>query len=98
MSLSDVTEAVRRKIGENSGLAATLKFDLADDGVIHVDADSVPNVVSNDDKPADCTIALSKADLAAMLAGDLDPTSAFMMGKIAVEGDMSVAMKLSQVV
>ena len=29
--------------------------------------------------------------------GDLDPTSAFMQGKLKVEGDMSVAMKLSSV-
>ena len=33
-----------------------------------------------------------------MLAGDLNPTTAFMMGKLKVEGDMSIAMKLSSVV
>ena len=33
----------------------------------------------------------------AFLAGDLDPTTAFMMGKLKVEGDMGIAMKLSSV-
>jgi putative sterol carrier protein len=32
-----------------------------------------------------------------MIAGELNPTSAFMQGKLKVDGDMSVAMALSQV-
>jgi putative sterol carrier protein len=33
-------------------------------------------------------------NLKAMMTGDLNPMTAFMMGKIKVKGDMSVAMKL----
>lgn len=98
MSLGDTTAAVSRKVGENSGLGATLKFDCGEDGVIFVDAASVPNAVSNENGPADCTISMTLADLDAMLAGTLDPTSAFMGGKLSVDGDMSVAMRLSQIV
>lgn len=98
MSLAACTEAIRGKVGEDSGLDATLKFDTGGDGVIHVDAARVPNVVSNDDLPADCTIRIALSDLEALLAGTLEPTGAFMMGKIGVEGDMSVAMRLQQVV
>ena len=36
-------------------------------------------------------------DFKTILAGDLDPTTAFMMGKLKVEGDMGIAMKLSSV-
>ncbi len=32
-----------------------------------------------------------------LVSGDLNPTTAFMTGKIKIEGDMSVAMALSQV-
>jgi putative sterol carrier protein len=98
MSLSETTAAVRAKIGENSGLAASLKFDCGAEGIVHVDATVVPNVVTNEDKPADCTISLTREDLDALLAGALDPTSAFMMGKLSVDGDMNVAMRLAQVV
>lgn len=98
MSLAATTEAVRAKIGENSGLAATLLFDCGADGAIHVDALSVPNVVSNEPAPSDCTIAISREDLDALLSGELEPMSAFMSGKLAVTGDMNVAMRLSQIV
>ncbi len=33
-----------------------------------------------------------------MLAGDLEPATAFMTGKLRVSGDMSVALKLQRVV
>ena len=41
-------------------------------------------------------IKLSLDDLDSLIAGDLNPTMAFMSGKIKVEGDMTVAMALSQ--
>ena len=53
--------------------------------------------ISTADAPADCTIKLSLEDLDSLVAGDLNPTMAFMTGKIKIEGDMSVAMALSQV-
>jgi len=98
MSLESSTELIRNNMGEDSGLGATVKFDLGDDGRIFLDGKTVPNSVSNDDADADCTITMSMEDFENMLAGDLDPTTAFMMGKLKVDGDMSIAMKLSSVV
>ena len=94
MSLESVTNTIKERVGEDCGLAATLKFDLGDDGKIFIDATVVPNVVSNDDKDAQCTVGLTLEDFGAMMAGDLAPTTAFMSGKLKVEGDMGVAMKL----
>jgi putative sterol carrier protein len=97
MSLESATTAIRNKVGEDCGLDASMKFDLGADGVIFIDATVVPNVVTNDDKDAQCTIGVALKDLDAMMEGELDPTVAFMSGKLRVEGDMSVAMKLSGV-
>lgn len=98
MDLTACTEAIRSKVGENSGLNATLKFDCGSDGVVFVDALANPNTVSNENKDAVCTITISLENLAALLTGQLNPMNGFMMGKLKVSGDMSVAMRLQTVV
>jgi putative sterol carrier protein len=98
MDLQACTEAVRAKVGDSSGLNATLKFDCGADGVVFIDGVSVPNSVSNENLAAACTVGITLDNLSALLAGDLEPTTGFMMGKFKVSGDMSVAMKLQRVV
>ena len=98
MDLNACTEALRTKVGASSGLNATLKFDCGGDGVVLIDGRATPNTVSNDNRDADCTIAISLENLGAMMSGELDPTTGFMMGKFKVSGDMAVAMKLQRVV
>ncbi len=70
-----------------------MKFDFGDNKVF-IDGTGEKNVVSSEDKEADCTIGVSTEDLQAMMAGTLNPMSAFMGGKIKVKGDMGIAMKL----
>jgi putative sterol carrier protein len=98
MDMQACTEALRAKVGESSGLDATLKFDCGADGVAYVDGKSVPNSVDNVDRDADCRIEISHQNLVALLTGDLEPATGFMMGKFKVTGDMSVAMKMQRVV
>jgi putative sterol carrier protein len=98
MDMQTCTETLRTKVGESSGLNATLKFDCGDDGVIFLDGASVPNTVSNENKDADCTIAITHENLVALLTGELEPATGFMMGRFKVAGDMSVALKLQRVV
>lgn len=98
MNLQECTEALRAKVGENCGINAVLKFDCGSDGVAVIDGVATPNSVSNDDREADCTVAITLENLTAMLTGKLDPVTGFMGGKFKVSGDMSVAMKLQRVV
>ena len=98
MSLESITESMRTKMGADSGLDATLKFDCGSDGVIVLDGVSKPNAVSNTNQDTDCTILISLENLQALLDGELNAVTGFMSGKLKVEGDMSVAMKLQSVV
>jgi len=99
MDLRTVTEQLRTKVGEDSGLGAVLKFDCGADGAIVVDATKVPNTVSNDAATeCDCTVALTLDTLSDLLSGNLEPVTGFMTGRFKVSGDMSVAMKLQRVV
>ncbi len=98
MNIQECTEAIRTKVGDNSGLNAVLKFDCGDDGQILIDGVSAPNAVDNNDRDADCTVAITLENLNNLLTGKLDPVTGFMGGKFKVSGDMSVAMKLQRVV
>lgn len=72
-----------------------VKFDFGDDGKIYLDGTA--NTVSNEDAAADTTLKLKLADFVDMAEGRLDPTAAFMQGKLRIEGDMGVAMQLQSV-
>lgn len=98
MTLEVVTQAIREKVGADSGLDATLKFDMGADGVIVIDGSSTPNSVDNNNRDTDCTVGITMDNLKAMLAGDLEPATGFMAGKLKVSGDMGVAMRLQRVV
>jgi hypothetical protein len=46
---------------------------------------------------ARCTVAMTDTDLVNMVNGKLNPQMAFMSGKLKIQGDMGLAMKLQQI-
>jgi len=86
------------RLGSNSGLGGTLKFDFGDPGSVFIDGKSLPNSVADGaGRSADCTITVSLETFEKMVKGELDGTSAFMQGKLRVAGDMGLAMKLGPI-
>ncbi|HEX8534787.1 MAG TPA: SCP2 sterol-binding domain-containing protein [Allosphingosinicella sp.] len=72
-----------------------VKIDFGDQGAVMLDG--VANQVSEDAGAADTTIKVAWADWEALQNGQLDPMTAFMQGKLKIEGDMSTAMQLQGV-
>ncbi len=94
--MSDViNEAVTQlnaKMGGN-GFDGTAKFVIEDEGAIIIDQTGAR--AADDD--ADVTLTASADVFKAILDDELNPTTAFMTGKLSVDGDMGLAMKLTSV-
>ncbi|MEA1073098.1 SCP2 sterol-binding domain-containing protein [Sphingomonas sp. LY160] len=73
----------------------TVKIDFGGDGAVMLDGKA--ETVTEDGGDADTTIKVSWDDWQAMADGQLDGMTAFMTGKLKVEGDMSNAMQLQGV-
>jgi putative sterol carrier protein len=72
-----------------------VKIDFGDHGAVMLDGSA--SRVSEEDGAADTTIRVGWDDWQQLAAGQLDGMTAFMMGKLKVEGDMSNAMQLQGV-
>ena len=87
-TLEELTERIRGAAA-SGGLSRTIKLDLKGEGVIHI----AGSEVTNEDRPADLTVRISRADLTALGKGELDPMRAMMTGRMKLS-DMGLAMKL----
>lgn len=72
-----------------------VKLDFGDEGTVMLDG--VAAAVTEEDGAADTTIKVAWSDWEDMSSGKLDGMTAFMQGKLKVEGDMSNAMQLQGV-
>lgn len=90
--MSDVIEAAVAALNDKieDGIDGSVKFVIEDEGSIIVDARGVR---AGDDE-ADVTLTADLDTFKAMMEGELNPTSAFMTGKLTIDGDMGMAMKL----
>lgn len=96
MSLDDVTAAIRAKAMTSPPLGHRIQFDLGADGIVHWDGTRTPPVIDNTARDAETTITISIDNLNALVAGTLNPTMAYMTGKLKIQGSMGIALKMSQ--
>lgn len=89
--MSDVVngavEALNQKLGS---FDSTAKFVIEGEGTIMIDE----NGARAGDDPADVTLTASRDTFEGILNGSTSPTAAYMSGKLRVDGDLPVAMKL----
>ena len=90
--MSNIIETAVSKLNAKmaGGFDGVAKFVIEGEGALMVDSDGV----RAGDETADVTLTADAETFQGILNGDMDPTMAFMQGKLAIEGDMGLAMRL----
>ena len=90
--MSDLINSAVNALNEkmSDGFDGNAKFVIENEGAIMVDGDGARAA----DEEAEVTLTADADTFQAILDGDMDPTAAFMSGKLSVDGDMGTAMKL----
>ncbi|HTZ04158.1 MAG TPA: SCP2 sterol-binding domain-containing protein [Gaiellaceae bacterium] len=81
---------------KTAGMTNSYLFDIEGAGQWKVDVDNGALSVAEGGGDADATISTSLETFEKIVAGDLNPTSAYMTGKLKIKGDMGAAMKLQK--
>ncbi len=89
----EIIENLNSKAEGAAPIGGTMKFILGG-SAYYIDGNGAKNVFSEEDKEADCSISMSEASFHKLVAGKLNPMMAVMTGKIKIKGDMSLALKL----
>jgi putative sterol carrier protein len=79
-----------------AGMTNSYLFEIDGVGEWKVDVQDGNLTVSEGAADADATISASEENFEKMVAGELNPTMAYMSGKLKIKGDMGAAMKLQK--
>lgn len=90
--ISAAVSALNDKLG-SQGFDGTAKFVIEDEGAIILDGSGA----RAGDEEADVTMTADTETFRSILDGSLNPTSAFMSGRLKIDGDMGAAMRLGGV-
>ena len=97
--VKDFFEQLPSKVdaSRTAGMHNTYVFDIAGAGTwtVAVD-DGKVTVTEGDDGNGDATIISSAENFARIVAGEQNPTTAYMTGKLKIKGDLGAAMKLQK--
>ncbi|MTH33828.1 sterol carrier family protein [Paracoccus limosus] len=89
--MSKVVEAAVAALDPKAkGFDGTAKFVIEGEGAVYIDG----NGARAADDEAEVTLTASRETFEGLLSGDVNPTMAFMTGKLKVDGAMGTAMKL----
>ena len=90
--IEDAVRALKEKM-LNSSFDGSAKFEIEGEGSIVLRGNSV----YASDEDTDVTFVASVEIFQEIFNGELDPTAAFMTGKLKIDGDMGIAMRLANV-
>ena len=90
----DIESVVQETLPKLSRLNAVVRFDLGDSGYTIDARDGRAALAEDGSVDPDCTIKVSRENLAKLISGDMDPMLGYTLGRIKVQGSLDVAMRL----
>jgi putative sterol carrier protein len=101
--MTDVADAVEKDAREiqpaaAAGLDLVFGFNITDEDKHYalIVKDGTCEIQEGENADANCTLVLDSETLKGIVSGETDGMQAFMGGKLRVEGDMMLSMKLSE--
>jgi len=79
-----------------AGMTNTYVFDIEGAGTWTVAIVDGTITVTEGASDADCTFSASEESFQKIVAGEQNPTTAYMTGKLKIKGDMGAALKLQK--
>jgi putative sterol carrier protein len=93
-NLDEIESRLRARLADLAAMRSRIKF-LIDESPLCLDATQSPPTLTRGDSEADCTITMTGENMLKLLDGQLNPTIAYTLGKLKVQGSMGLALKLS---
>lgn len=81
---------------KTAGMNNSYVFDVEGAGTWTVRVEDGSVTVAEGAQEADCTISASEETFQKIVDGEQNPTTAYMTGKLKVQGDMGAALKLQK--
>lgn len=90
---------LQSRLHHTQEIEGMIQFDITgpSGGQWTVDCSSSPVRITTGETPSSsCRIEISDSDFVRLMSGELSPQIAFVTGKLRVQGDLSVALKLGK--
>lgn len=94
--MSEIIDTAVKALGARvDGFHGSAKFVITGEGAVVIDETGARAGTEADE--TDVTLTASAETFQGILEGDVNPTMAFMSGKLKIDGSMGMAMKLASV-
>ena len=98
-NLIKVTESISKRVSDKPAFGHKVKLVLTDVGTVFLDGTGDGNVVSNENHDdADLTLETTYQVMQELDKGQMDAFSAYMQGKLSIEGDQSIAVAFGSLI
>ena len=75
MTIEDIVAGIQEKADKADPIGNSLKMNIGEK-IVHIDGTGDSNLVSSDDKDADCVVTITEENFKSLVKGDLNPMMA----------------------